>query len=103
MLVMYSQEDGLAQAAIDTFSGDKPCDMCHKIADSKREDSKKQAPGSKEGVASARVIHELFPTEQIGVRPLVPTDSPIPSPLSPPSLAGLGNGAPLLPPPRSLS
>jgi hypothetical protein len=38
MIVSYSQEQGLKQAITDTFSGDRPCHLCIKLAN---EDGKK--------------------------------------------------------------
>ncbi|WP_411826127.1 hypothetical protein [Luteolibacter sp. AS25] len=40
MLVEYSQESSLAEAAVDTFSGEKPCSLCIRIEASKQDDSK---------------------------------------------------------------
>lgn len=33
MLANYSLENGMAQGVVDTFSGERPCEMCLKIAD----------------------------------------------------------------------
>lgn len=33
MLANYSLENGVAQGVVDTFSGERPCGMCLKIAD----------------------------------------------------------------------
>jgi hypothetical protein len=103
MLVTYSQEDGLAKAAMDTFSGEKPCGMCDKIADAKREDGKKQGPGSNEVITSVRIVHDLFPTEEIAVQPLMAMEWAVATPLPPNPSKGLGIGSPLLQPPRLLS
>lgn len=42
MLSTYSKETGVFQAAVDTFSGDKPCHLCCKIAESKKADPEKK-------------------------------------------------------------
>jgi hypothetical protein len=46
MIVTYSQKDGIAQGVRDTFSGEKPCHLCTKIAAVKKDESKQ--PLSKE-------------------------------------------------------
>jgi hypothetical protein len=43
MLVSYSKTEGLFQGAKDTFSGEKPCELCCKIAE-----ARKGEPGEKE-------------------------------------------------------
>ena len=45
MLVSYSKTEGLLQGAKDTFSGEKPCELCCKIADARKgEPAEKEAP-----------------------------------------------------------
>ena len=44
MLWNYSEQDGLAQGARDTFSGDKPCCLCEAIAEAQQGDSESQEP-----------------------------------------------------------
>ncbi len=42
MLVSYSKETGLLQGVKDTFSGEKPCHLCCKVAEAKKADSEKK-------------------------------------------------------------
>ncbi|MCW1912642.1 hypothetical protein OJ996_03585 [Luteolibacter sp. GHJ8] len=45
MLVNYSKTEGLLQGAKDTFSGEKPCELCCKIAEARKDDPKgKETP-----------------------------------------------------------
>ncbi len=44
MLWSYSDEDGWLQAAQDTFSGDKPCELCEAIVEAKQGDSDSPEP-----------------------------------------------------------
>jgi hypothetical protein len=37
MLASYSLEDGLAKGVVDTFSGERPCAMCVKLAEMKHD------------------------------------------------------------------
>lgn len=49
MLASYSQETNFSQALVDTFSGEKPCDLCEKISASKstnHDDGKENLPWS---------------------------------------------------------
>lgn len=100
MLVSYSQTDGLAKAAVDTFSGDKPCELCCKISEAKQDDAKKPTPGSPELSAAFKLRHDLFPADPIFLKAPVGTDCPVIVPFPPARLAGIGLQAPLLPPPR---
>lgn len=100
MLVSYSQQDGLAKAAVDTFSGEKPCEMCCKIAHAKQDDAKKQGPGSPEVPFGAKLRHELLPTDNVGLKPLSATEIMVAIPLPPALIAGIGHAAPPSPPPQ---
>jgi hypothetical protein len=42
MLVSYSKTEGLIQGAKDTFSGEKPCELCCKIAAARKGDVGKE-------------------------------------------------------------
>jgi hypothetical protein len=100
MLVSYSKTDGLAKAAADTFSGEKPCELCCKIAEAKQEDARQNKSGSPDLVALAKLKHEMLPAENHRLKP--PFSGEL-SPLSfpPPTVCpGLGQNAPPVPPPR---
>jgi hypothetical protein len=77
MLVSYSQQDGIVQATKDTFSGEKPCKLCCKIADA-REDT----PESKDPVTppvsplSAKILQEMLPTRAPVLLPPTSIDLP---------------------------
>jgi hypothetical protein len=101
MLVSYSQDEGLLQAAKDTFSGEKPCELCHKIAAAKESDP----TGDKEPLAplgSGKLLQEMIASEVVAARPPRATD------FVAEGFAGVipplerGSAAPPTPPPRAL-
>ncbi|WP_193214388.1 hypothetical protein [Luteolibacter marinus] len=97
MLVRYTQQDGLLKGTIDTFSGDKPCALCCKIADSKRHD-RGETPALPAG---ATKLLELIPVTVVTVSPPRFTAAPAVT------FAGLdpaldeGGQSPPVPPPRA--
>ncbi len=66
MLVTYSEDAGLVQAARDTFSGERPCDLCCMI------DAAKKAEGGNEApiLPSVRLklLQEMLPVALTAVR-----------------------------------
>ena len=101
MLVRYSQDDGLLQAAKDTFSGEKPCELCHKIAAAK----KSEPGGEKEPLAplgSGKLLQEMIASEVVDARPPRATDFVVAgfTGVLPP--LARGTAAPPTPPPRVL-
>lgn len=100
MLVSYSQQDGLLQAAKDTFSGEKPCELCSKIAE-----GKKAEPETKEPVLPLptlsfnKVVQDMLPSKDMALAPPVAEDLP------PISFPGVGipadtyRASPPVPPP----
>ena len=64
MLAGYSQEVGILQGARDTFSGEKPCELCCKIAAAERKDEGNDKPAvpnrSKE---LSKLVQEMVPHE----------------------------------------
>lgn len=96
MILDYSQETSLSQAVADTFSGEKPCCLCKKIAAAK-EDEQKQEPLAP---LTAKPFQDLFPPSHAELKD--PFPSPFPHPgfahvslsVSPPS------SGPPSPPPR---
>jgi hypothetical protein len=101
MIVSYSQQDGLARGIEDTFSGERPCGMCVKIA------AAKKAESSKDPLAPGHVVERLklskewqvpilgvlvFPSGEVVVHQgFVCPDGPAPCEVD----------APPVPPPRS--
>lgn len=100
MLVSYSQEGSVSQAVTDTFSGEKPCSLCEKIASVKAAAPEPEQNETPLPSLSAKLFQDLFPPSIPALRP--PFSTPLPeahfaSPrglLSPPSFA------PPTPPPR---
>lgn len=77
MLVSYSKDDGILKAAKDTFSGEKPCELCSKIAEAKKcapVESKKETPVS--SAFAGKLIQEIIATADIVLEAPVFTDSP---------------------------
>ncbi|MFT3992080.1 MAG: hypothetical protein QM680_11780 [Luteolibacter sp.] len=99
MLVDYSKEDGFLQGARDTFSGEKPCDMCRKIQASKQTEPKEKAPVVPLSSLSFKAMHELLPVEILALTAPRPV-------LVPPvtftdflPVRGIGPSSPPVPPP----
>ena len=99
MLVSYTQESSFSNAVVDTFSGEKPCCLCKKIAESKKSDPKNQDTETVQLsqklfqdliVPSISHLHDPF------YSPLPPTDFPVVAYAN----DHLANG-PLAPPPRA--
>jgi len=98
MLVSYSQESTLSQAVADTFSGEKPCGLCEKIAASKSAEKERENAPLPPG--SPKLFQDLFPPSVASLK--APFSSPFPQPafllgcdpLSPPA------SGPPVPPPR---
>lgn len=67
MLIDYSKEDGLLKGAKDTFSGEKPCELCCKIQTAKQSDTKEKSPAAPLSGASLKALQELLPSELLAV------------------------------------
>jgi hypothetical protein len=68
MLVSYSKEDGLLKGAKETFSGEKPCALCCKIAEAKKSDSdgkSKELPVS----PTVKLLKEMLPSSRLALSP----------------------------------
>lgn len=64
MLVSYSKDDGLLKGAQDTFSGEKPCELCSKIAEAKQSDGKSQElPVS----PTVKLLKEMLPSTPLAL------------------------------------
>lgn len=105
MLVSYSKHDGLLQGAKDTFSGEKPCELCCKIAAAKKTDSspeKKDLP-LPSSASPGKLLQDFLPCEIVSVKPPRFTDSPslpFPGLCVPLETAG---ASPPVPPPRAIA
>lgn len=77
MLVSYSQDDGIVQAAKDTFSGEKPCELCHQIADARESDTDSKSPVTPPvSPFSAKIVQEMVPLAETVLRPPGVSDLP---------------------------
>ena len=63
--------DVTGETAADTFSGEKPCELCCKIAAAKQEHSRKNSSGSPDMVALAKLRHEMLPAQDLRLKPPV--------------------------------
>lgn len=102
MLISYSQKTGLRQAVQDTFSGEKPCPMCRRIAVAeKKSDSERNAPivpGQRE-IRLQDLAPQMIPLDLIALKtPAGRSFVPAPAVASAGS-PGRGADAPPLPPP----
>ena len=100
MLVSYSKEDGLLRGAKETFSGEKPCALCCKIAEAKRSgsDHKSQEPPVSPTV---KLLKEMLPSSPLALAPPRFTEAPkamFPGMIPPVETTA---SAPPVPPPRS--
>jgi len=100
MLVSYSKEDGLLKGAKETFSGEKPCPLCCKIAEAKQSDHKTQdLPVS----PTAKLLKEMLPSSPLALSPPRFTEAPkvmFPG-MNPP--VETNASAPPVPPPRLIA
>ena len=99
MLVDYSNKDGLAQGLKDTFSGEKPCSLCKKIKSAKQTDKTDKTPLTPASQLSSKVLQEMIPATNLVISCpkaiLLPSVAFADAAL----IAGIGPGAPPIPPP----
>jgi hypothetical protein len=69
MIVTYSQKDGIAQGVRDTFSGEKPCHLCTKIATAKKDESKQPLSKDVDLSALSKLRTECLAQEIIRLKP----------------------------------
>lgn len=66
MLVTYSQDGGIVKAAKETFSGEKPCALCCRIAAAKKSDTENPEPlAPVSGSQLAKQLQEMIPAGEI--------------------------------------
>jgi hypothetical protein len=100
MLVSYSQEGSLKQAVTDTFSGEKPCHLCKKIAKAKSTESSGKKQHAPLPPPASKLFNDLFPPTIASLS--APYSSPFPQPvfLTGEELLSLSASGPPVPPPR---
>jgi hypothetical protein len=100
MLVSYSKEDGLLKGAKETFSGEKPCALCCKIAEAKKSGGKSnELPVS----PTVKLLKEMLPSSPLALSPPRSTEAPkvvFPGMNLPVETGGC---APPVPPPRNVA
>jgi hypothetical protein len=67
MIVDYSKEDGLLSATRDTFSGERPCHLCHRISEAKENDDSKPTPLT--APDHSRLLQDMLPSRTASVPP----------------------------------
>jgi len=65
MLVSYSQDSGIVQATKDTFSGEKPCHLCEKIASDKISERSGSEPALPFSQISLKTLQEMIPSKNV--------------------------------------
>lgn len=99
MIVSYSKDEGLLKGARDTFSGEKPCALCCKIAKAKKSDGRpKELPVS----PSVKLLKEMLPATPVVLSPrrfIEPPKVTFPGMILP---VETGATAPPAPPPRPM-
>lgn len=69
MIVTYSQQDGLTKGVKDTFSGERPCHLCKKIDNVKKDESKQPLSKDIDLSALAKLRTECLAQEIIRLKP----------------------------------
>lgn len=101
MLVDYSRESGWSQAVRDTFSGEKPCQLCRKIESTRQSAPTEPAPAAPPHAEQlAKLLRDLLPvaSARLGdpiASAIASTNFPSPDHFRP-----LDGTAPPVPPPR---
>ena len=100
MLIDYSEATSLTQAVADTFSGEKPCCLCKKIAESKAAEPESGNGEKPHAPLAVKHFHELFAqtNERLGEPFSIPFPHPGFTPLAQ-SVSPPASGPPT-PPPR---
>jgi hypothetical protein len=103
MLWSYSEEDGLMQAAQDTFSGEKPCHLCEAIAESQRLEDKTPESMPIKGLEKLKELQPLQAPGQLALKSRATIELLFALHVDPAPLMGLERERPISPPPRLLS
>lgn len=103
MLWSYSEEDGLIQAAQDTFSGEKPCHLCVAIAESQRLEDKTPEPMQSKDLEKLKELQPLQTPGQLALKSRATIELVFALHVDPARLLGRGRARPLSPPPRPWS
>ena len=99
MLATYSQETSLAQATVDTFSGEKPCCLCKKIAAAKSSQSESEKETLPFATSATKAFQDLFPPTIASLSDPIPLPFPCPDFPSVVDITSIpGNGPPSPPP-----
>ena len=69
MIVTYSQQDGLTKGVKDTFSGERPCHLCKKIDNVKKDELKQPLSEKIDLSALAKLRTECLAQEIIRLKP----------------------------------
>jgi hypothetical protein len=99
MLVEYSRNDGLLQAAKDTFGGRKPCGLCCKIQTARQSERKENAPASPAATQSGKLFQDMVPLGDVVILAPVGVEVASIGYVEPPLCSGIGSAAPPTPPP----
>jgi len=99
MLVDYAQDDGLLQAAKDTFSGEKPCELCCIVKSARESEPEEKTPAAPASRMAAKPFHDMLPLGEIVIQPPAATEVPNLGFLELVVSSGIGPAAPPCPPP----
>lgn len=69
MIIQYSKDDGIAKGVKDTFSGERPCPLCKKIATVKKDEAKLPLSKEIDLSALANLRTECLAQEIIRLKP----------------------------------
>jgi len=99
MLVDYSQDDGLLQAAKDTFSGEKPCGLCSVIKSARQSEPEDKVPASPASALAAKPVCDMLPMGEVVIQPPAAIEVPAVGFVELARACGIGPAAPPSPPP----
>ncbi|MEO8614328.1 MAG: hypothetical protein ABI600_04245, partial [Luteolibacter sp.] len=104
MLVSYSQDGGIVKAAKETFSGEKPCALCCKIAKARQaeQEENKQPLAPVSDSKLAKQLQEMIPANDI--RMVFPRPVALPPVMFTGTLFSnrMASASPPTPPPRAV-
>ncbi|MFU8893718.1 MAG: hypothetical protein ACNA8L_08830 [Luteolibacter sp.] len=102
MLASYSAENGLVQGAIDTFSGERPCQLCKSIADTKAPGTDSTEPLPSPRFTQLKMLQDMVPPRVVSAGVIRGTDLPSVGFVAPIDVHGNGREAPPVPPPLNI-
>lgn len=99
MFATYSAESGMVQGAVDTFSGDRPCQLCKSIAAAKEPGEHSPEPLPSPRFSQWKMLQDMVAPRVVCAATIFGTDVPFVRYQRPIDFHGNGRNAPPVPPP----